>query len=148
MSEGLKRCRAVAPGEAVEALRARRGPHAVRMAESLEALLGEISSMQGRGVRVDYVVIFGSAVDPLRELRVDSDIDVIIVASKGSPLRVLAQRYPEVVRLKRLPDGSIDAHTQLLDPVHGVAWHVIEARPSDVGEKLEYVRGPCLVIKV
>jgi len=142
------RCGRASLGEVLTSLEERLPPElAQRFTSSLRRLLETLESLEGRGVRIHALVLFGSIIDPSRRIRRDSDIDFLIVYEGVDPMKLMAEVVPEVVRLKRLPDGSIDAHTQLLDVANGVAWHPITAKPSEVEEKLGSIDGPCTLLE-
>ncbi|MEB3852212.1 MAG: hypothetical protein LRS49_06520 [Desulfurococcales archaeon] len=142
MAVGPAGCRPLTPREAVELALSRGGP---RLASSLSRLLRLLSAVAGE-LGVEEVIIYGSLADPGRPLRVDSDVDVLVVARRGDAHGALAKLVPEVVRLKRLPGGGVDAHTQLIDYPNAVLWHVVTARPGRLGEKLP--GGPCLSVSL
>ncbi len=142
-----RRCRAASLGDVIRELRERLPPElADRYASSLERLASLLAEAGRHGSRILGVALFGSIVDPSKKLRRDSDIDVLIVYEGRDPTSVIGEQAPSVVRLKRLPDGSIDAHTQYLDVENGVLWHPITAKPGELGEKLGFVKSPCVVL--
>ncbi len=144
----LNRCSKVDPGSLASMVRAKLGsdPQLARFAGSLERLLSLLCGLSNELGAVG-AVFFGSLVDPERMPRRESDIDVVVIAERGDAHEALARAVPEVVRLKRLPSGEIDAHTQLLDVEWGVLWHVITARPGREGEKLGLIEGPCFLVE-
>ena len=142
---GGRSCARVEWGD-VERLAARSAPPGAgdRFVGAVRLLRRVVAELRGRGVRVAGLVFFGSLVKG--GMRLDSDVDVLLVYEGGVDVEgLLGGLLPRVVRLKRIP-GGVDAHTQYLDVEDGVLLHIIPVEAGRLGERLEYVDGPCVAV--